>query len=158
MYVKIAVYLLIAAASLLALSVFAVPFLSHKALAPDERAKVTVGDRVFYVDVARTVLEKANGLSGRDALGEDEGMLFVFKELGNYSFWMKGMKFPLDIIWIRGDRVLGVSQNAQPEPFFSGLKIYYPPGPVDRVLELNAGSAERYDIREGNRIALFDIR
>jgi uncharacterized membrane protein (UPF0127 family) len=52
------------------------------------------------VEVADTPAERGRGLSGREMLPENSGMLFVFDTPGRYGFWMYGMKFPLDIIWI----------------------------------------------------------
>jgi uncharacterized membrane protein (UPF0127 family) len=57
---------------------------------------------------------------------------------------MKDMKFPIDIVWINGDKIVGFEENVQPMPGArdSDLKIYYPPAPVNKVLELKAGRVE----------------
>ncbi len=103
------------------------------------RAAVKIGDREFAAEVADTPARRAKGLSGRASLPENEGMLFVFEEPGNHGFWMKDMKFAIDIIWIKGDKIVGLTENAEPEPQKSvlGLTVYYPPEPVDKVLEIN---------------------
>lgn len=46
---------------------------------------------------------RMKGLSGRDNLADDEGMFFVFEKSDIYPFWMKDMKFAIDIIWIMED-------------------------------------------------------
>jgi uncharacterized membrane protein (UPF0127 family) len=67
------------------------------------------------VEVADTPAERGRGLSGREMLPENSGMLFVFDTPGRYGFWMYGMKFPLDIIWIDERlRVVYFVENAQP--------------------------------------------
>jgi uncharacterized membrane protein (UPF0127 family) len=70
-------------------------------------------------------------------------MYFIFDSPDYYSFWMKGMKFPIDIVWISGGKIVGFEENMQPpaDPNspVSALKEYAPPAPVDRVLELHAG-------------------
>jgi hypothetical protein len=68
---------------------------------------------------------------------------------------MKDMKFPIDIIWISGDEVVGIDENAEPEPGkpLSDLKIYYPPREIDSVLEVNAGTAEKYNLKVGDTVA-----
>ena len=61
---------------------------------------VNIVGKTLQVDLALTDEEKARGLSGRESLDEDEGMLFVFDVPGNYGFWMKDMNFAIDIIWL----------------------------------------------------------
>ncbi len=60
----------------------------------------TINKATYNVMLAKTDAERIKGLSGRDKLGTNEGMLFVFKDPGIYPFWMKNMKFPIDIIYI----------------------------------------------------------
>src|SRR3989344_9248343 len=79
-------------------------------------SKVRIGTREFKVEVAGTPLARSQGLSMRDSLGSEEGMLFLFEDLGKHGFWMKDMKFAIDIIWIQEDRIVGFKKNAQPEP------------------------------------------
>ena len=64
------------------------------------RPSLRINNFEIYLDLAATNEEKRRGLSGRNGLEENEGMLFVFEEPGFYSFWMKDMLFPIDIIWI----------------------------------------------------------
>jgi len=68
-------------------------------------------------------------------------MLFLFEDAGYWSFWMKDMRFPIDIVWIAGDRIVGFEERVAPEPGAAerDLRRYAPPEPVDKVLELAAG-------------------
>src|SRR3989338_4893696 len=102
---------------------------------------LTVANQCFEVGIADNALTRAQGLSGRPSLGENEGLLFVFSSPGNYGFWMKGLNFPIDIVWLNGDKIIGFSENLQPEPEKNvfNLSIYYPPVEADKVLEINAG-------------------
>ncbi len=117
-------------------------------------AQVVVGTKTFRVEIASTTLEKGLGLSGRASLAEGSGMFFIFDAPSSYGFWMKDMKFPIDIIWISGDRVVGFAENAAPEPGKAlwNLKIYEPPQAVDRVLEVNAGDVAKYEIKVGSPV------
>ncbi|MDO8515806.1 MAG: DUF192 domain-containing protein [bacterium] len=112
----------------------------------------TVGDHVFQVDIADTGEKRMQGLSGRDPLDPDEGMLFIFDSPGMLGFWMKDMKFDIDIIWIRDGKVIGFSQNAKAEPEKSLLQLplYYPPERAKEVLEVNAGTVARLGIKVGD--------
>src|SRR5581483_9076382 len=100
---------------------------------------VTIGSHTFQVEIASTTLQKTLGLSGRDGLGDGEGMLFLFSDSpGVQNFWMKDMKFSIDIIWIAGNKVVGFAEDAAPQPGVPlwGLKIYSSPDYVDKVLEV----------------------
>ncbi len=123
---------------------------------PLKPATATIGNTVFTIEVASTTISRARGLSYRDGLGENQGMLFLFGDYSNYGFWMKDMNFPLDMIWIKGDRVAGFSENAVPEPGVPmwKLKIYYPPEAVDKVLEVNAGTVARDGIKAGDLVSI----
>ena len=120
------------------------------------KSRVSIGGKVFAAERAETFLEMARGLSGRDGLPDGLGMLFVFPRSARHRFWMRGMKFPIDIVWIRGEKVVGFAENMQPEPGKAmwSLKIYYPPGDVDLVLEINAGAVEKYGLRVGDPVVI----
>jgi len=113
--------------------------------------EITIGDAAFFVEIADTPATRTKGLSGHKQLKENEGMLFIFDSLGQYSFWMKDMNSPLDIIWIKENKVVGFAENAPPAGN-APLTIYTPPQPVDKVLEINAGSIKKLGIKIGDTI------
>lgn len=118
---------------------------------PEEAAEIAVGGVKFKIEIADSSLEQARGLSGRESLAEDAGMLFVFGGKSIRSFWMAGMHFPLDIVWISGNRVVGISENLPPATA-GNVQIYNSPEPVDRVLEINAGLADKLGISVGDLV------
>ncbi len=124
-----------------------------------KRTDVAIRESVFHADVADNALTRMQGLSGREGLAPDEGMLFLFGREGNYGFWMKDMKFPIDIVWIRGHEVAGVTADVEAEPKASifSLKVYYPPGGVDKALELPAGAAAKSGITAGDQVSFSDF-
>ena len=67
--------------------------------------------RKFDLEVVATEETRQKGLGGRDALCSNCGMLFVFSQSGNHSFWMKDMRFNLDIIWISGGKIVYIAKN-----------------------------------------------
>ncbi len=123
-------------------------------------ATTKAGEKTYKLIVAKTDEEKIKGLSGRDSLPKDTGMLFVFEEKGNHGFWMKNMKFPLDIVYISDNKVVEIIENA-PAPSEnqdpSTLPIYKPSEPANYVLELNAGQAKESNIKQGDTIELNDL-
>ena len=120
---------------------------------PLKSATLKIGEEEFQIEVAKDNASRSRGLSGREYLASGQGMLFIFDTAGNHSFWMKGMKFPLDIVWIRDNRVIGFTENI---PTSNKLlpPAYYPPEPADRVLELNAGSVQKYNLQVGDLVEL----
>lgn len=117
-----------------------------------EKVEISVAGNNFLVEIADTPQERARGLSGRESLAENEGMLFVFDEPEKYVFVMAGMQFPIDIIWINGNEVVGFEKNVQPAPSKSSGS--YPSPVVDKVLEVSAGTVDRLNIQSGDTINL----
>lgn len=117
-----------------------------------------VGEVWFDVVIAESDEEKRIGLSKLTALREDAGMLFVnFDPNFIPIFWMKEMLFPIDILWIYQDKVIGMFQNVFPEERHkeNELRAYSPPKPVNWVLEINAGQAKRKNIKVGDAVKLI---
>lgn len=114
---------------------------------------VKIGDVSFNVDVADNPISQARGLSGREFMEENKAMLFLFGNYGVRGFWMQGMKFPLDIIWISGNKIVGVSENLPPAEF-GEVEVYNSPENVDKVLEINAGLFKRFGFKIGDNIVL----
>ncbi len=122
----------------------------------EQRVQVYINDQIIVADVVRAENERNAGLSGREAMGVNEGMLFLFDEPGRYGFWMKGMKFPIDIIWINGNKVVGIEERAPiaGETRDREIPIYYPPEEVDKVLETVAGRARLLRLAIGDEIRI----
>ena len=121
-------------------------------------AEAEINGKKVELIVAKTDEDRIMGLSGKENLPKNQGMLFVFEEKGKYSFWMKEMKFPIDIIYINGDRVVHIVKNATP-PKDLGIipERYAPAEPVNYVLELNAGKAEELNIEKGSKITFSGL-
>lgn len=100
---------------------------------------VSIGEDFWQVELAETERERSLGLGFRDQLCAQCGMLFVFDAPGYHSFWMKGMRFPLDIIFIAGEEVVSVERGISP----SDERIFRPSSPITSVLEVNALEAKR---------------
>lgn len=128
-------------------------FVAESTLANEDRKSfVEFANIKISVEIADTGVTRAEGLSGRKNLVENTGMLFLFNAPALYPFWMKDMKFPIDIIWFREGRVVGITARVYPEPgvMSQHLAIYMPQKKVDMALEVNAGFAEKYGIKEGS--------
>ncbi len=121
-----------------------------------DRVDVRVSGLAIEAEVARTVEERAQGLSDRDSLAQGKGMLFIFEDDGRPGFWMRRMRFPLDFIWISvGGRVVDLTEDVPPpEPDVpdTDLPLYRPVAPVRYILEVNAGVAREEGIEVGDDV------
>ena len=107
------------------------------------------GVQVFSVEVATTEEEKQTGLMYRKELADGKGMLFDFNPEQEVSMWMKNTYVSLDMIFIRADgRILRIAENTEP----MSTKIISSRGPARAVLEVVAGTAQKYGIRPGDRV------
>ncbi|OIP78845.1 MAG: hypothetical protein AUK17_01590 [Parcubacteria group bacterium CG2_30_44_18] len=115
------------------------------------KPQICFNKNCFQVELAATPQERAQGLMYRNFLAADAGMLFVFQQEGEYPFWMKNTKIPLDMIWINKDReVVLVAKNVRPCEADSCFNIM-PDGDALYVLEINAGLADNIGIKQGDR-------
>ncbi len=115
------------------------------------------GVQVFSVEMATTEEEKTQGLMYRKELPDGKGMLFDFSPEQQISMWMKNTYISLDMIFIRADgRILRIAENTEP----LSTKIISSGGLAKGVLEVIAGTAQKYGIQPGDRVAhpLFSKR
>lgn len=106
------------------------------------------GDTRVRVILADTPAKRTRGLSGTDGLAEGEGMLFIFPEDGLYGFWMKDMRFAIDIIWLDSAwEVVDVAESVSPDSYPASFS---PSKPARYVLEVPAGFAKSHNIALGS--------
>lgn len=104
------------------------------------------------LEIVDTPQAREQGLSGRKNLPDDTAMLFVFDTPDKYKFWMKDMKFPIDIIWLDPLYKIVYIESAvfpetYPETFEPAEKSLY-------VLEANAHFAEKNKLKVGDILQL----
>ena len=126
-----------------------------------EKEEIKIEDSTISVEIVKTEIQRRQGLSGKENLPEGEGMLFIFESKNiQPPFWMKDMKFAIDIIWIDDDKIVQIDKDIQPpEPGASDNKLvlYTPNQPIDYVLEVNAGFSEENKIKVGDSVNLSVI-
>jgi uncharacterized membrane protein (UPF0127 family) len=117
----------------------------------DDRFPIKIGDRVVQLQIAALPAEMEKGLMFRQAMGADEGMLFVFPRSQQMGFWMRNTTLPLDIGYIEAA---------------GELKEIYPMYPLDErsvpsrsrliqyCLEMNQGWYKKNDVKPG---AMLDL-
>ncbi len=117
--------------------------------------------KCFNVEIADDSKERQKGLMFRESLKEDSGMLFVFEQRGQYSFWMKNTSIPLDMIWIDEESddnfyVSAIISDARPcdENITKICPVYEPGANAKYVLELNANSTKKNGIEVGDEVEI----
>lgn len=111
---------------------------------------VCIRNACVRAEIADTPESRRQGLMFRERLYEKEGMLFIFDREERQSFWMKNMKFPLDIIWISADkRIVSMAERLQPCGNIACESVR-PPSKAKFVLEVRAGFARQYGITPGD--------
>lgn len=132
------------------LSAAAVYFLSvNHTFSGNKMGKIKINEEfVFEAEIASGNEKLKRGLAGRKSICETCGMLFEFKDSGRHAFWMKGMKFDLDILWVSRGEIVYIAENVSHD----SREIITPRIESDKVLEINAGIADKAGIKVGDRL------
>ncbi len=116
-----------------------------------DKTHFTLSGHSFIKEVVNTEKTRAKGLSGRENLAGNAAMIFVFDAPDMRCFWMKEMKFPIDMVWVNaGKVVVAVEANVTPATFptnFCHADAQY-------VVELKAGTAKDLGIKPGDVLGL----
>ncbi|MEK6814684.1 MAG: DUF192 domain-containing protein [Nitrospirota bacterium] len=125
---------------------------------PRGRASVIAPDGAvrarFDVWLALTPAARNRGLMEARGLPSARGMLFLYPSAGQRQFWMRNTRIPLDIIFVRGERIVRVHRAVPPCPdSVRNCPVYASGEPADTILEISGGSAEKLGVRKGDRIS-----
>ena len=111
---------------------------------------VKFNKNIIRVEIVKTAKEMEKGLGGRTCIGANQGMLFIFDQSDFYPFWMKDMKFPIDIVWLDSEKkVVYIKSDISPTSYpqtFVGTE------PARFVLELQAGRALGLGLQPGSQV------
>lgn len=108
---------------------------------------IKANGQTINAQAAKTEAEREQGLGGRSCLDPSQGMLFIFDQPAGYSFWMKDMRFNIDIVWISANKKVvyeqkNISPNTYPRSFTN-------PTPAQYVLEIAGGQADKLGLKQG---------
>src|SRR3989344_109373 len=115
-----------------------------------EKARINVA-------IADDMAEKTVGLGATETLAPDNGMLFLYNESKKYTYWMKGLEYPLDFIWIQNDTVADLLPDVPPplpNTPDEALPRYTSKAPINRVLEVNSGYIAAHNIQVGDKVVV----
>lgn len=120
------------------------------------KATVKIAGREVRVLVADTYNHRLKGWSDRKDMGKYGGMLFVFPDRGQHAMVMRDMHFPLDIVWIDGNKIIDIAPNLPPEPGLpeDKLTVYRARAVSTLVLELPTGFKDETGLKIGDEVAV----
>lgn len=120
--------------------------------------QLKIGNNKINIEIADDAGSRQRGLGGRESLATNSGMLFVYPDEDKRVFWMKGVKFPLDFVWIKDNTVVDIIKNV---PGSKGtetddeLPRYVSNQLADSVLELPGGFVDQNHIQIGDKIEII---
>lgn len=116
------------------------------------KGEAVIAGRSIPVEIAGTLYTRAKGLSGRQSLPDDSGMVFVFPLAAKHGMWMPDMHFAIDILWVRQGKIVDIAPGVQPIQKGEQPRIYEPRLPADMVVELPAGFAVEHALKIGDTV------
>lgn len=133
--------------------IFIFLFLTSGCAVKSDLSTIQINGHVFNVEIADSDAEHYQGLSGREDLAENTGMLFVFDDYKVRNFVMRDMNFPLDIVWIKDDKVIECEKDTPIlEVITQVITQVISPEAINYVLEINTGLCEEYNIKKGDGV------
>ena len=111
---------------------------------------ITLKDETFSLEIAKSAIQKSRGLSNRNSLCPNCGMIFIYRIESIYPFWMKNTLIPLDIIWI--DKNGTIVDIIQGKP--NNLSILTPKSPALYIIELNKDTSTNLNLNIGDYIQI----
>lgn len=124
---------------------------------PNPHPQVCAGEACVNIEIASSAADLRRGLQGRESLDASQGMLFVFPDDGLHRFWMKDVKFSIDMIWIGHDRRVVFVAPDVPACEADPCPKYGPNQMARYVLEVPSGFAARHNIKPGIELSFKDV-
>jgi len=123
-----------------------------------QTAQVEINGEIVSVWLAQTLSQQYKGLGGRQELGRNQGMLFIFSSAKQHAFVMRAMRFSIDIVWINNGVIVDIAPNVEPEPGVeeTELRRYYPRVKANIVLELPASWTKEHMVKIGDGVILYN--
>jgi len=114
-----------------------------------------IDGHVFVVEIATTPQEQQTGLAKYTKIQQNFTMYFPFSHPDYYTFWMKDMHFPIDILFLRNNTIVTIFSNVPVKSNYQDY-LYKPTQPSDAVMEISEGLSNRYGFKDGDKVTLDD--
>lgn len=113
-------------------------------------ARIQINSQSLSAEVVASDPEREKGLSGRSCIGLNQAMLFKFDKPGIYPFWMKDMRFAIDMVWLDSSKkVVFIKSYVTPATY---PQTFVSIDPAQYVLELKAGRAGQLGLEPADRV------
>lgn len=123
-----------------------------------ETPSATINKQTFTLELAKSGKDQEIGLSKYNNLDQNKGMLFIFQKPGFYPFWMKKMKFPIDIIYVNKDKIVEIFSDVKPpKSQDQNPPVYQSSQPADKVLEINSGLSKKFNFKKGDTVTYDNL-
>ena len=130
--------------------------LRDRTMQKNVKINISINNYTLLADLSITYEQILLGLSNKSSIKENEGMLFVLNPSSRRGFWMKDMKFPIDVIWLNENKEI-VHIKKSLEPCVANCPVYYPDRESKYVLETVAGFADKQNLKVGNTV-FFELQ
>jgi len=138
------------------LTLFLVAGCNEKNDKHDKLTNIEIGKEIIRVEIADSPRKWELGLSYKDTLPKNHGMLFVFPDERRRVFWMRGCNFDIDLAYIESDGTISEIITMKKEPLdtpLDSLKTYLSQSPtIKYALEMTGGWFEENNIKTGTKI------
>jgi uncharacterized membrane protein (UPF0127 family) len=125
--------------------------LLYKQVNTKQYIQAKIGKDIYTLEVAETDADRIQGLSERNGLAKKTGMLFDFKQNGDWQMIMRQMRFPIDIAWLdETKKIIHIKHNATPAEY---PEVYKADGLSRYVIEVPSGTFISLDVQEGDSIS-----
>jgi uncharacterized protein len=130
--------------------------LRDRTMQKNVKINISINNYTLLADLSITYEQILLGLSNKSSIKENEGMLFVLNPSSRRGFWMKDMKFPIDVIWLNENKEI-VHIKKSLEPCVTNCPVYYPDRESKYVLETVAGFADKQNLKVGDKV-FFELQ
>jgi len=120
-----------------------------------KKTQIKIGDKNYEIFVTETDEDKNKGLSVFENIKDTQGMIFEFTEEDFHSFWMKDMKFDIDMIFLdKNKKVIKIFENVTKETYKNDkdFQIFMPALKSKYVIEIKSGEVKKNLLKEGDVI------
>jgi uncharacterized membrane protein (UPF0127 family) len=129
-------------------------FLTACSSNPPQLPQVTLANHTFDIEIAESPEARTRGLMYRDELPDDQGMLFIYDESNKRSFWMKNMRFSIDILYFNSEKKLTQIYHNVPPCSVDPCEHYPSSSYTQYILEIPAGTSEKIGAKVGDKLSL----
>ena len=126
-------------------------FFDFKKVQAEEYKWIVNDDITLLLEISDNFQKRKIGLMNRESLKSNQGMIFIYERLEPINIWMFNTLIPLDIIFLKENKIIKITHNAMP-CLDLPCKLYPSLEPVDMIIEINGGQAKILNLKVGDNL------